>query len=125
MGARWRPTPSSQSGMATVEIAIGSASLLVVVMFVLAVVSVGSTQLRVVEATRVAALAAARAETDQQARGAAQRVLPGTVVNISREADWVTVRSAHRWYPPGLAAWIEPIELTAELHTPAEATPLW
>ena len=81
--------------MATAELAVAMPALVLVLLMVLAGVSAGVTQLRVTDAARVAARAAAIGQTDLA--GAASRA--GSAVDLAVEQGELTCVTASRRVP--------------------------
>ena len=82
----------AEVGMVTLEAALASVSLITVVALLLGVFVVVAAQLRVNDAARVAARAAASAsDLDARATELAQRSAPGSSVTISRDGSTVDV----------------------------------
>lgn len=93
---------STERGAVTAEAAVVVPLLLAVAMALVWLVALAVTQVRVVDAAREVARAAARGEDDATAIGAGRRVAPeGTEFDVSREGGTVRVRVAARVRGPG------------------------
>ncbi len=89
-------------GMVTVEAAVIMPLLAVFMLVLVWLLSLGITQVRVVDAARDGARAAARGENGQTAQEAARQSAPdGAQVRISEHGDMVTVTVQVDAEPPG------------------------
>jgi hypothetical protein len=97
------PLPArSERGAATAELALGLPLLLAVTVGLVWLLTVGAAQLRVVDAAREAARAAARGDPAAEAVARGLRVAPpGGRVTLRRGADRVTARAAGEVAGPG------------------------
>ncbi len=105
-----------QRGAVTAEAAVVIPLLLAVAMALVWLVALAATQVRVVDAAREAARAAARGESDSASVGRGQAVAPdGARFAISRGGGAVTVRvSAEVTGPGGLLAFLPAIPVSSE-----------
>lgn len=86
-------TRRDEAGAATAELGVVLPTVVLLALALAWLVSLGVTQVRVVDAARETARAAARSDSDATAVGLGRRVAPaGSSVSVSRSADLVTVR---------------------------------
>lgn len=99
---RRRPAPSAQDrGAVTAEVAAALPALILVVVAVLWVIALGTTQLRSADAAREAARAAARGDDPAIVREVAEAVAPdGATVHVTERDGLVTVQVEVRVHPP-------------------------
>ena len=91
-----------EQGAVTAELALGIPLLLAVSVAMVWMLSVGTAQVRVVDASREAARALARGDDPDLAEALARRIAPaGASVRITVEGDRVTVTTTVRIRPPG------------------------
>lgn len=96
------PIGSTERGAVTAEAAVVIPLLLAVAMALVWLVALAVTQVRVVDAAREVARAAARGEDDATAVEAGRRVAPeGAEFDVSREGGTVRVQVAARVRGPG------------------------
>jgi TadE-like protein len=105
-----------QRGAVTAEAAVVIPLLLAVAMALVWLVALAATQVRVVDAAREAARAAARGETDVAAVGLGRQVAPeGARFEVSRGGGAVTVRVvADVRGPGGLLAFLPSVPVRSE-----------
>ena len=90
--ARVRRAAPTDRGAVTAELAVALPAVVLVLVAVLAIALAGTTQLRVSDAARAGARAAAAGEPDARVREIADRTAGGDVSVVVRRADpWVTV----------------------------------
>ncbi len=95
---------SADRGMVTAELAVAMLGLVVVLAILLFGIGIAATHVRVQEAARVGARAAARGELDADIRRAAAAVSPGSTVYILRSDSDVRVEISVDVEPvPGLS----------------------
>ena len=95
------PTRQTECGMVTAELAVTMPAVALVLLLVLSGVSAGVTQLRVTDAARVAARAAAIGRTDLA--GIASQAAGGVELSVSAQGD-LTCVSVSRAVPGPLGA---------------------
>lgn len=94
-------TRRDERGAVTAELALGLPLLLSVVVGLVWLMSVGAAQVRVVDASREAARAAARGDDASAAADIARQVAPaGAEVSVGLEAGRVVVETRSRVRPP-------------------------
>jgi hypothetical protein len=100
---RSRESRRGERGTVTAELAVGLVGMMVVLAAVLGVAAVGLGQLRVVDAARAGARAAARGDPTGEVLAVAHRLAPGASVTASRSDDLVrvTVTAEVRLLLPG------------------------
>lgn len=120
MSATPRPAGSrDDEGTVTAELALGLVAVVLVLAALLVTTSAVSTRMRCLDAARTAARVAALGVADAEVSEAAQRVVPGARVVVTREPPWVevTVTTAvgGGWFTGGAVtvagsatAWVEP-----------------
>jgi len=119
------PAPRrTERGAATAEVAVVLPTVVLLAMALGWLVSLGVTQVRVVDAARETARAAARSDSDAEAVGLGRRVAPdGSSVSVSRTDDVVTVRvSAPVRGPAGVFAPLGPATVSSEAVAAVEPT---
>jgi hypothetical protein len=106
----------SERGAATAELALGLPLLLAVTVGLVWLLAVGAAQVRVVDAAREAARAAARGDTTGEAVRLGLRVAPpGSRVSVTRGAGRVSARAAGEVAGPGgLFAFVPGVTVHAE-----------
>ena len=106
----------SERGAATAELALALPLLLAVTVGLVWLLAVGAAQVRVVDAARETARAAARGDAAGEAVARGLRVAPpGSRVTLSRGADRVTARAAGEVAGPGgLFAFLPGVTVRAE-----------
>ncbi|MEI2711805.1 MAG: TadE family type IV pilus minor pilin [Nocardioides sp.] len=111
-----------ERGVVTAELAMGLPLLLALTVALVWVLSVGYAQIRLVDATREAARALARGDSEEQARRAAVRVAPeGASFAFGTADGLVTVQGRARVDDAGLAIRVAPsVRLRAEAIALAE-----
>lgn len=109
-------TDVGERGAATAEAAVVLPLLVSVAVALVWLVALASTQVRVVDAARETARAAARGETDAAAVEQGRRVAPdGAQFQVTRSAEVVTVRVvAEVRGPGGLLAFLPAVPLSSE-----------
>lgn len=114
----------SESGAVAAEAAVVLPTLVLLTVALAWLVSLGVAQVRVVDAARETARAAARSESDAQAIGLGRRVAPdGATVRVSRGADEVVVRvSAPVRGPGGVLGWLGPAVVSSRAVAAQEPT---
>lgn len=123
----WRPCGSPERGAVTAEFAVALPAVVLVLVAVLLVAMAGTTQLRVADAARAGARAAAAGETDDRVAEIARRVGgEGLVVTVLRAEPWVTVRVqapvAGGWFSSGMSATGEATAWLESAITPPSAS---
>ena len=105
-----------ERGAVTAEAAVVIPLLLAVAMALVWLVALAATQVRVVDAAREAARAAARGEPDAASVERGRQVAPdGARIEISRGGGVVTVRVASEVSGPGgLLAFLPPVPVSSE-----------
>lgn len=94
---------ANDKGMVTAEIAVGLIGVMAVLAMLIHCIGIGIGAVKVQEASRVAARAAARGDSKAEIVQAAKRVNPGSKVSIDAGAKTVTVEVSARAGPiPGL-----------------------
>lgn len=113
-----------ERGAATAEVAVVLPTVVLLAMALGWLVSLGVTQVRVVDAAREAARAAARSDSDAEAVGLGRRVAPaGSSVTVSRTDGLVTVRvSAPVRGPAGVLGPLGPATVSSEAVAALEPT---
>ena len=96
------PGCRDERGAVTAELALGIPLLIAVSVALVWMLSVGTAQVRVVDASREAARAVARGDDPGLAEAVARQIAPaGASVRITVEGDRVTVTTTVRVRPPG------------------------
>ncbi len=115
---------SDESGAVTAEAAVVIPLLLAVTMTLVWLVALAATQVRVVDAAREAARAAARGESDATSLERGRQVAPdGARFEISRANGAVTVRVASEVDGPGgLLAFLPAVPVSSEAVAAEEPT---
>jgi Flp pilus assembly protein TadG len=114
---------STDDGTVTAESAIAIPSLVVLLMIFVWVILVVTAQLRVVDAARVGARAAARGESIEQSISVAgQAAPPGAEAYVTRSGDEIRVKVEVDVPPPGGIAVLPSIHLDAIAYAAVEAT---
>jgi Flp pilus assembly protein TadG len=104
-----------QRGAVTAELALGIPLLLALTWGLVWLVSVGEAQVRVVDAAREAARAAARGETTAAAEAKGEQVVPGSRVVVTSGQGQVVATATGRVGPPGgLLGFLPPVTLVAQ-----------
>jgi Flp pilus assembly protein TadG len=112
-----------QEGAVTAELALGIPLLLFVTWGLVWLLSVGETQVRVVDAAREAARAAARGEAPAECVARGQQVAPGaTIVVTSGDGRVVSTATASVEPPGGLWGFLPPVDLRARAVAAAEGS---
>ena len=112
-----------QRGAVTAELALAIPLLLSLTWALVWLLSVGEAQLRVVDAAREAARAAARGEAVPACVARAQQVAPGsTVVVDARDGQVVATVTGSMSGPGGLLGLLPSVTLHAEATAAAEGT---
>ena len=122
MGARGRPCAPTvtdvrgERGAVTAEAAVVLPLLVAVAMAAVWLVALASTQVRVVDAAREVARAAARGDSDREAVARGERVAPqGARFEVSRSGGSVTVHVvAEVRGPGGLLAFLPGVPVSSE-----------
>ena len=109
-----------ERGMVTAETAATLPLLVAVTLAMVWLVSVGVAQVRVTDAAREAARAAARGEDASDATGLARSAAPGATVEVSEDDGRVTVQVSDRVEPFGLFSRLGAISVTADAVALAE-----
>ncbi len=99
--------------MVTAEAAVAVAALVATALLLVGMLSVVAVHLRVGDAARVAARAAARGEGDDRVRAAALRSLPGADVALTPSGDEVVVVVGQTVRIPLLRLWTMHVEARA------------
>jgi Flp pilus assembly protein TadG len=103
-----------QRGAVTAELALGIPLLLSLTWGLVWLLSVGEAQVRVVDAAREAARAAARGEAPAACEARGEQVAPGsTVVVTTRGGEAVSTATATVGPPGGLLGFLPPVPLQA------------
>jgi Flp pilus assembly protein TadG len=115
----------SQEGAVTAEAAVVLPVLALVALLMSWVVSIGLAQVRVVDAARETARAAARAESPGEAVALGRRVAPdGAQVTVRQGPDAVVARVASDVRGPGgVFGFLGPVRVSAEAVAAPEPTP--
>ncbi|MBP6996520.1 MAG: pilus assembly protein TadE [Phycicoccus sp.] len=108
--------------MVTAELAVGIASLLIVLTLALSALSLGATHVTLVDAARLAARSAARGDTAARVVETAQSVAPGASVAVSSDGDGMVVSVRGR--APVLLGVLGISDPVATARTPIEASAL-
>ncbi len=108
--------------MVTAELAVGIASLIVVLTLALSALSLGATHVTLVDAARLAARSAARGDPPARVVETAQSVAPGASVAVSSDGDTVVVSVRGR--APVLLGVLGISDPVATARTPTEASAL-
>ncbi|WP_193611100.1 TadE family type IV pilus minor pilin [Nocardioides lijunqiniae] len=105
-----------QRGAVTAELALGLPLLVAVTIGLVWLLAVGAAQVRVVDAARETARAAARGDTDAEAVAAGERVAAaGSRVSVRRhDGRVVAVASGRVQGPGGLFGFLPGVEVRAE-----------
>lgn len=103
-----------ERGMVTAETAAVLPLLVAVTLAMIWVLTVGVAQVRVTDAAREAARAAARGDSDAQATALAQQAAPGAEVSIATDGEQVTVTARDQVVPLGLFAGLGTVTVEAE-----------
>ncbi len=104
-----------QRGAVTAELALGIPLLLSLTWGLVWLLSVGEAQVRIVDAAREAARAAARGEAPAACAARGQQVAPGsTVVVTQRDGEAVSSATASVAAPGGWWGFLPPVPLHAE-----------
>jgi hypothetical protein len=112
-----------QRGAVTAELALAIPLLLSLTWGLVWLMSVGEAQLRVVDAAREAARAAARGETTAACVERAQQVAPGSTVVVTARDGLVVANVTGSMSGPGsLLGFLPPVRLHAEATAAAEGT---
>ena len=109
-----------ERGMVTAETAATLPLLVAVTLAMVWLVSVGVAQVRVTDAAREAARAAARGESVPEASELARRAAPGSTVVIAEEEGKVIVRVTDSVEPFGLFSRLGSASVTADAVALAE-----
>jgi len=109
-----------QRGMVTAETAATLPLLVAVTLAMVWLVTVGVAQVRVTDAAREAARAAARGESVPEASELARRAAPGSTVVIADEDGRVTVKVSDQVEPYGLFSRLGTVTVTADAVALAE-----
>jgi Flp pilus assembly protein TadG len=114
-----------QRGAATAELAMAVPLLVALTIGLVWLLSVGLAQIRMVDAAREAARAAARGETAAQAESRGQEVAPaGSLVVLSTAGDQVSVTVTGSSRPPGgLLGFLPAVGLHAQAVAAVEELP--
>src|SRR5687768_2799521 len=109
-------SPAGERGAVTAEAAVVIPLLLAVALGLVWLVALASTQVRVVDAARETARAAARGEDDATAVDRGSQVAPaGAAFEVSRSGDEVVVRVvAEVQGPGGLLSFLPPVSVGSE-----------
>ncbi len=111
-----------QRGAATAELALGIPLLVSLTYGLVWILAVAATQVRVVDAARESARAAARGDASADAVARGEQVAPGTTVVLSHRAGRVLASATGTVPPPGgLLGFLPAVRLRAEAVTAAEA----
>jgi Flp pilus assembly protein TadG len=113
-----------QRGAVTAELALGIPVLVSLTIGLVWLLTIGLAQVRMVDAARETARAAARGDSASAAIAQGERVAPGAVVTVSStEADVVATASDVVEPPGGLLGFLPDVHVRAEAVTTAEAVP--
>jgi hypothetical protein len=107
--------------MVTAEAAIAVGALVAATLLLISVLSLVAVHLRLGDAARVAARAAARGDAADQVVGAAHRSAPAAAVTVAGEGDQVRVVVTEQVQLPLLRLWA--LSVDAEAVAPREASP--
>lgn len=113
-----------ERGAAKVEIALGIPLLVSLTVGMVWLLSIGTAQVRMVDAARETARAAARGEPGVDAVGLGRRVAPGADVSVSMQGREVTASARETVSPPGgLLGFLPGVVVRAEAVAVAERSP--
>jgi Flp pilus assembly protein TadG len=104
-----------QRGAATAELALAIPLLVSLTLGLVWLLSVGATQVRMVDAAREAARASARGDAVTEAVARGEQVAPGaTVTVVTSEGRVVSTATASVAPPGGLLGFLPPVRLRAQ-----------
>ena len=104
-----------QRGAATAELALGIPLLVSLTVGLVWLLAVGEAQVRVVDAARETARAAARGDADAEAVARGEQVAPGAVVTlVARDGNVVSTATASVAPPGGLLAFLPAARVHAQ-----------
>jgi Flp pilus assembly protein TadG len=113
-----------QRGAATAELALGIPLLVALTIGLVWLLAVGEAQVRMVDAARETARAAARGDAEAQAVARGRQVAPeATVTVVTRDGEVVSTASDLVEAPGGLLAFLPAAHVHAEAVTSTEASP--
>jgi Flp pilus assembly protein TadG len=112
-----------QRGVVTAELAMGIPVLLSLTVGLVWLITIGVAQVRMVDAARETARAAARGDSESAAVAQGQRVAGGGVVTMSTGHGQVVATATDLVAPPGgLLGFLPEVRVEAEAVTSAEVT---
>jgi Flp pilus assembly protein TadG len=113
-----------QRGAATAELALGIPLLVSLTVGLVWLLAVGEAQVRVVDAARETARAAARGDAPAEAVARGERVAPGaTVTVVARDGEVVSTASGSVSPPGGLLSFLPAARVHAEAVAASEDSP--
>ena len=113
-----------QRGAVTAELALGIPVLVSLTIGLVWLLTIGLAQVRMVDAAREAARAAARGDSESAAIAQGSRVAPGAVVRVSSADGDVLATASDVVAPPGgLLGFLPDVHVHAEAVTTAEVGP--
>jgi Flp pilus assembly protein TadG len=113
-----------QRGAATAELALGIPLLVSLTVGLVWLLAVGQAQVRVVDAARETARAAARGDAEAEAIARGEQVAPGaTVTVVARDGEVVSTASDSVAPPGGLLSFLPAAHVHARAVTAAEESP--
>lgn len=113
-----------QRGAATAELALGIPLLVSLTVGLVWLLAVGEAQVRVVDAARETARAAARGDAEAEAISRGEQVAPGaTLTVVTRNGHVVSTASDSVAPPGGLLSFLPAAHVHAEAVTAAEESP--
>ena len=113
-----------QRGAATAELALGIPLLVSLTIGLVWLLTVGAAQVRMVDAARETARAAARGEPDPVSIARGRQVAPGAEVSVSDRDGRVVATARDRVPPPGgLFGFLPSVPVHAQAVTVAEVGP--
>lgn len=113
-----------QRGAATAELALGLPLLVSLTIGLVWLLAVGEAQVRVVDAARETARAAARGDADAEAVARGRQVAPGaTVTVVARDGEVVSTASDFVAPPGGILAFLPSAHVHAQAVAVAEGSP--
>ena len=113
-----------QRGAVTAELALGIPVLVSLTIGLVWLLAIGLAQVRMVDAARETARAAARGDSATAAVAQGRRVAPGAVVTVSSTGGDVVATASDVVEPPGgLLGFLPAVHVRADAVTTTEATP--
>jgi Flp pilus assembly protein TadG len=113
-----------QRGAATAELALAIPTLVSLTIGLVWLLAVGEAQVRMVDAARETARAAARGDAEVEAVARGEQVAPGaTVTVVKRDGDVVSTASDSVAPPGGLLAFLPAAHVHAQAIAAAEGSP--